>query len=205
MSRTHVRGAVTRERLVAAARELFGERGFDGTSIEAVLDRSGVARGALYHHFPSKASLFERGRRGGVRGHRPAHRRGRPRWRRPAGAAARARKHGCRWRSTPRCSASRCWMPLAVLGYSRWRALDDEYTLGALRGALRRLARDGLVPAGQDELLANMLLAALNEAALFIACADDQRAALDTGRATVVESRHRGKGLRSECSIVALG
>jgi len=41
------------------------------------------------------------------------------------------------------------------------------------------------VPAGQAELLAHVLLAALNEAALFVAFAEDQRAAADTARATV--------------------
>jgi AcrR family transcriptional regulator len=53
------RGAATRERLLAAARSLFGERGYEATSIESVLAASGVARGALYHHFQSKAELFD--------------------------------------------------------------------------------------------------------------------------------------------------
>src|SRR5690242_4478694 len=53
------RGAATRARLLAAARDLFGAHGYDGTSIEAVLEHSGVARGALYHHFASKAELFD--------------------------------------------------------------------------------------------------------------------------------------------------
>ena len=39
--------------------ELFGEHGYDGTSIEAILERSGVARGALYHHFADKEALFD--------------------------------------------------------------------------------------------------------------------------------------------------
>jgi hypothetical protein len=37
----------------------------------------------------------------------------------------------------------------------------------------------------QAELLAHVLLAALNEAALFVAYAEDQRAAVDTARSTV--------------------
>src|SRR5271165_5604452 len=53
------RGEATRQRLVAAARRLFGERGYEDTSIEQVLAASGVARGALYHHFQSKAELFD--------------------------------------------------------------------------------------------------------------------------------------------------
>src|SRR4051812_13902809 len=53
------RGRATREQLVAVATELFAQRGFDGTSIEAVLERAGVSRGSLYHHFENKEALFE--------------------------------------------------------------------------------------------------------------------------------------------------
>src|SRR5438034_9042196 len=53
------RGRATRERLIAAGRELFGSHGYEATSIEAVLERAGVKRGGLYHHFDSKKSLFD--------------------------------------------------------------------------------------------------------------------------------------------------
>jgi AcrR family transcriptional regulator len=52
-------GQATREQLIAVATELFGARGYEATSIEAVLDAAGVSRGSLYHHFPSKEALFE--------------------------------------------------------------------------------------------------------------------------------------------------
>jgi AcrR family transcriptional regulator len=48
----------TRQLLVSEARELFTERGYAGTSIEEIIQRAGVARGALYHHFPGKDALF---------------------------------------------------------------------------------------------------------------------------------------------------
>jgi AcrR family transcriptional regulator len=48
----------TRQQLIAVARQLFTERGYAGTSIEDIIDRAGVARGALYHHFPGKDALF---------------------------------------------------------------------------------------------------------------------------------------------------
>jgi len=48
----------TRELLISTARELFAERGFAGTSIEDIIERAGVARGALYHHFNGKDALF---------------------------------------------------------------------------------------------------------------------------------------------------
>src|SRR5437588_6589785 len=48
----------TRQLLVAVARDLFAERGYSGTSVEEIIQRAGVARGALYHHFPGKDALF---------------------------------------------------------------------------------------------------------------------------------------------------
>src|SRR5438045_4042227 len=48
----------TRDLLVAVARELFTEHGYAATSIEEIIQKAGVARGALYHHFPGKDALF---------------------------------------------------------------------------------------------------------------------------------------------------
>ena len=48
----------TRQLLVGVARGLFAERGFAETSIEEIIQRAGVARGALYHHFAGKDALF---------------------------------------------------------------------------------------------------------------------------------------------------
>ncbi|HSZ06704.1 MAG TPA: helix-turn-helix domain-containing protein [Solirubrobacteraceae bacterium] len=39
-------------------RELLIERDFDGLSTEEILQRAGVSRGAMYHHFPGKVDLF---------------------------------------------------------------------------------------------------------------------------------------------------
>jgi AcrR family transcriptional regulator len=48
----------TRQQLVDVARQLFTERGYAGTSVEDIIERAGVARGALYHHFAGKDALF---------------------------------------------------------------------------------------------------------------------------------------------------
>ncbi len=50
--------AETHNLLISVARELFTERGYAATSIEDVIQRAGVARGALYHHFSGKEALF---------------------------------------------------------------------------------------------------------------------------------------------------
>ena len=47
-----------RERLLAAAEEIFGRRGFYGASIAEVTRRAGIAQGSFYLHFPSKEAIF---------------------------------------------------------------------------------------------------------------------------------------------------
>jgi AcrR family transcriptional regulator len=42
-----------------AARELFAKRGFASTTIDDIAKRAGVAKGAVYHHFGSKDEIFE--------------------------------------------------------------------------------------------------------------------------------------------------
>jgi AcrR family transcriptional regulator len=46
-----------RERLVAAAYELFSQRGVQAVGIDAIIERSGVARQTMYRHFDSKQEL----------------------------------------------------------------------------------------------------------------------------------------------------
>ena len=48
---------VTREKLLNAAFEEIYRRGFQAASLETILAKAGVTKGALYHHFPDKASL----------------------------------------------------------------------------------------------------------------------------------------------------
>jgi AcrR family transcriptional regulator len=48
-----------RERVLEAGLELFGERGYHAASIADIGERAGIAKSVLYHHFGSKAGLFE--------------------------------------------------------------------------------------------------------------------------------------------------
>ncbi len=45
------------EAILAAALDLFVERGFHGTSVPSVAQRAGVAAGTIYHYFASKEAL----------------------------------------------------------------------------------------------------------------------------------------------------
>ena len=46
-----------RDRLIEGTRELLWERGYVGTSPTAILARSGVGQGSMYHHFTGKPDL----------------------------------------------------------------------------------------------------------------------------------------------------
>jgi AcrR family transcriptional regulator len=168
-----VRGRATREQLVAAARGLFAERGFEGTSIEAVLDATGVSRGSLYHHFPGKEALFE-----AVVlavedeiGARTAEAAG------DADDALAALRAGCMaWMEIARDPVVQRIVLLdapAVLGWARWREIEEEHALGMLKGAMQVAAADGRILPELVDPYAHMLLVSVNELALLIARADD--------------------------------
>jgi len=178
VDRRQDRGQATRDQLVTEATRLFAERGFDATSVEAVLDAAGVSRGSLYHHFKSKEALFEavldaaEVRIGEA----------------PLLAAAGAgddpvavlRAGALEWirlAGDPVVQRIVLIDAPAVLGWERWREIEEQNALGNLRIAMQAVADDGRIDAGLVDPFAHMLLAAVNELALMVARADDTETA----------------------------
>lgn len=56
----------TRDKLYAAAVDLIAEQGFAATTVDAIAERAGVAKGTVYYNFPSKNALFEQLLRHGI-------------------------------------------------------------------------------------------------------------------------------------------
>lgn len=58
--RTRVRmtSAQRREQLLQIARELFAQRGFEGTSVEEIAARAGVSKPVVYEHFGGKEGAY---------------------------------------------------------------------------------------------------------------------------------------------------
>jgi AcrR family transcriptional regulator len=181
------RGAVTREHLLSVATALFAERGYEGTSIEAVLQESGVSRGSLYHHFKGKETLFEAvlealetdvGRRTMEAAMLAPS---------PAGML----RAGCL-----------AWVELAgdpvvqrillidapsVLGWDRWRAFEERHALGLIKGVLGAIADEGGLAPDLVDVFAHVVLATMNEIALLVARAGQPDDAMRVGSATIDE------------------
>lgn len=56
--RRRVRAPERRARILAAALEVFGAQGYDGTGLERIAETAGVTRAVLYDHFASKKALY---------------------------------------------------------------------------------------------------------------------------------------------------
>ena len=52
------RSEETRSRILDAAIDLFAHEGYDASGVAQICQAAGVSKGAFYHHFPSKQSLF---------------------------------------------------------------------------------------------------------------------------------------------------
>ena len=185
------RGEATRGQLIAVARRMFADRGYEDTSIEAVLREAGVSRGSLYHHFASKEALFEAvaedvettvgeqtiAATAGTDGPVAALRAGFLAWIRLAG--------------DPVVQRILLIDGPSVLGWERWRAMEERHALGGIRAVLQAIAAEGRVRPELVDTLANVLLASVNEVALLVARSDDPEAAMKAGEDAVDELLRR--------------
>ena len=186
--RTQVdRSAATRAALVDAARPLFAEHGFGGVGTETIVRAAGVTRGALYHQFADKTELFaavfeaveeDIGGRidalvtgSGSTDPIDAMRTGAAAW---LEASAEPEVQQIVLLDAP-----------AVLGWERWREIGMRYGMGLVEAVLGHAMEVGRVPRQPLRPLAHMLVGALDEAALYVARADDQAIAAEEARAVV--------------------
>jgi AcrR family transcriptional regulator len=56
--RAEIAKAARREEILAAARRVFADRGFRGTTIADIAEEAGIALGTIYLYFPSKEAVF---------------------------------------------------------------------------------------------------------------------------------------------------
>jgi AcrR family transcriptional regulator len=181
------KGLGTRQRIVITATRLFAEAGYEQTSIEVVLEQTALSRGALYHHFDSKEKIFEAvletveadiakaiisASRGIID---------------PVAAL----QAGCdAFLRMARDKTVRQIVLIdapSVLGWQKWREIDERHGFGLLKASLKAAAAKGRGQADLTDMYAHMLLAALSETALVIARATQPAIATRNGRAAIRE------------------
>jgi AcrR family transcriptional regulator len=181
------RGQATRQHLVDKATVLFTEQGFEGTSIEAVLLKSGVSRGALYHHFDTKDALFEavlEAVEAEIAAATVAASRG---IEDPVKALQVGADAFLKLARTAKVRQIVLVDAPAVLGWQKWREIDARHGFGLLRAGLEAAAAQGRIAKDLAEPFAHILLASLFEFALMVARADDAGTTLKAARGALRE------------------
>lgn len=195
MARQAERRAQTRTAILTAARALFGAQGFAATPMDQIAQAGGVAKGAVYHHFPSKELVFEavfEEVSTDVAGQVAAASAGAPDVLAAMSRAIRAYFEICSQGPTGQLMLKDA---PAVLGWARWREIDAAHFGGDVDKVLGAAMRDGLIRPQPVEPLARLILGAITEAAMACGAAADPAKA---GRAYVeaVESLLDGLRLR---------
>lgn len=165
------RTQATREALIAAARDLFTDRGYDAVGTEEVVRAAGVTRGALYHQFGDKASLLEAvyERIEAESTERVAR----------IVLGSELDSPMAAMRAGIEAFLDECAKPElrqialhdapAVLGWERWREIGAANGLGLIEASLAASIEAGEMRRLPVKPLAHLLLGALDEAAMLVA------------------------------------
>lgn len=177
-----------REAVIEAARDLFVERDYNHVSIEEILERSGVSRGALYHHFPTKLDLF-------VAVYKASETRVIEQIALRISSAstplealidgAKAYLRLCETDEEFRrigLTQSR-----AVLGWEGWRAAASELGIAVVLALVSAAIEAGELPPQDPETIAQILLGALIEAAMLVAMAENRGTARERSESVIVD------------------
>jgi AcrR family transcriptional regulator len=164
--------------LIAAARAMFAERGYAAVGTEEIVQRAGVTRGALYHHFRAgkeelfRAVLIQISAETTQRVTHAALAQPDP-WESLV-VGVDAFLDAC---TTPEVQQIMLVDGPSVLSWDVWRAIDADYGLGIVEAALQRAMDAGRLLRYPTNALAHVLLGALQEAAMVVARAEDPVAA----------------------------
>lgn len=191
------RAEATRAALLSAGRSLFAQRGYAAVATEEIVRRARVTRGALYHHFRDKEDLFravvedvERELTERIAAESLA-----------AGATEpwAALQEGARAfldaSAEPEVQRIIMLDAPAVLGWVQWREIGQRYGLGLVEGVLEAAMEAGALARQPARPLAHVLIGALDEAAMYVARADDVERAREEMAATIDRLL---QGLRAE-------
>lgn len=216
MSKREAQGQATRKALLAAAREEFGRHGYTDTSVDEIVRRTGVTKGAFYHHFSEKKELFLRVfedvkkdlSRGAFIVHvdhepfAPSETRSQTMnrfsdqtnaevWRELVERCQRYLEYHLDARVRRIVLIDAHW----VLSWDERQRVESEYGVVLLRADLRRAMHRGIIQRLPLQTLAIILVGAMNEACLLIDNASNPDIALDEAMAIIEKLL---EGLRKE-------
>jgi len=169
------RSAATRDALIAAARKLWGLRGYADVGTPEIATAAGVTRGAMYHQFADKAALFREvievveqdvmARMANVVAESAVTT--------PADAIRAAVDAWLDVSGDPEVRQLILLDAPSVLGWAEFRDVAQRYSLGMTEQLLSEAIRTGQLANQPVRPLAHVLIGALDEAAMVIATADD--------------------------------
>ena len=177
-----------RDAVVEAATQLFIERDYADVSTDEILERAGVSRGALYHHFPSKRDVFRevfdlsearavaRIAQSLVGVEDPVEL-----------LIAAARSYLREAETSEELRRLGILQSRVVLGWEGWREVADKYGLAVTRTLLAAAMDSGAIKKRDLTTLSHVVLAALWEGATLIATADDRASARADAEAAVLD------------------
>lgn len=164
------------------------ESDYEQVSTERILERSGVSRGALYHHFPTKLDLF---RAVYVASERRVIDRIAAQTMVPSSPfeslLALARGYLRAAESDEELRRIGLGQSRAVLGWEGWREACTELGIGIALAGVTAAIEAGELPPHDPETMAIVLLGAMIDAAMLIAVAADREAARERSEAVIVD------------------
>ena len=173
MAKQADRRAATQTAILKAARRLFGDGGFQQTTMDDIAAAARVAKGAVYHHFKTKEAVFEavfdEVSRDLVADIDKVSRAEKD----VLAAMAAGTQH-----YLAACAKGATGQIIlrdgpAVLGWERWREIDAQHFGGKIPRALEAAMERALIARQPVEPLARLLLGAMTEAAVACAGASD--------------------------------
>ena len=170
---------LTRAALLTAGRVLFTEHGYADTPTEEIVKRAGVTRGALYYQFRDKSDLFlavfEELNQDLIENIAQAMQSGSGDfWDQRVRTGCAAFLDGC---LDPSVQHILLIDGPSVLAWEVHRRLEEAYGLGIIRQTLQEVLDAGLIEPQPVEPLAQLLLRALDGAAIYIAQSEDVQTA----------------------------
>lgn len=167
-----------RERLIAVARQMFGEKGYAETGTEEIVAAAGITRGALYYQFTDKEDLFR------TVFEQTLMEIGRETYTKTMAQVKHDREDlqvGTQVMldifSRPDVKQIVLIDGPAVLGWAAWRDIQRPLHLALIGHALQHLVDEGLIPKQPLEPLADVVSGAAMQAALAIATSSQPRKA----------------------------